>query len=89
MERVEFYLTTYKGQEKIGEVIYDGEKVHFEGLPSKMVKNLIEKGVWMTPKKGPFFPKDGRIFLEALRYEYSGSYLRASRVIKDVDDPHG
>ena len=57
-------------------------KIRFENLPKKMVDSFYEDGILGLEEFGFVKPEDGEIFLEMLRYEFTGSRIRASRVIE-------
>ena len=53
-------------------------RIRFEGLSKVFVGHLINDGILGEDAyAGVVFPKDGRKFLDALRFEFSGSFLRA------------
>jgi len=81
MKRVEFYRTIDDGQETIGVAFLRGDKVSFKDLPTKLIEEL-RKGIRGKIQGHLFYPKDGVKFLEALKYAYSGSILRASDVME-------
>lgn len=82
MKFVEIYRTTDDGQELMGKVVLEGVKIRFEGLPQKMVDSFYEGGIMGLAEVGPVAPQDGEIFLEMLRYQFSGSRIRASQVME-------
>jgi len=80
MKFVEFYETTAEGQVLMGRVEFVNNKIQFSGLPDRFVK-ILHEGIIAPPiKEGRLYPKDGLLFLEGLPYEFSGSYVRASKV---------
>jgi len=81
MKTVEFYRTIDEGQEIIGVAFLRGDKVSFKDLPTKLTGELRE-GIRERASMTLIYPKDGVKFLEALKYAYSGSILRASDVIE-------
>lgn len=79
MKVVEFYSTTEDGQESAGQVVMDNTgKIFFAGMSKALIETL-KNGV-RGPKGKRLVPKDGIKFLEALQFEFTGSYLRASEV---------
>ena len=81
MKFVEIYRTTDDGQELWGRVVMEGGKIRFEGLCKKMV-DILRDGILGVEAFGFVKPEDGEIFLEMLRYEFTGSRIRASLVIE-------
>ena len=79
MKFVEFYKTIENGQAIIGKAVLDNGKVILGGLPEKLVVQLKE-GIKVDREK-KVFPNDGIGFLAALAKNFSGSYLRASKVL--------
>ncbi len=61
----------------LGRVRLVGGRVTFEGLSAKMVTMLHEGIEGEHPRRGEVFPSDGQKFLDAMIFEFSGSYLRA------------
>ncbi len=79
MDYVEIYSFITGKQETVGYIELEDNVITFRELPTKFVDRIREDGI-----KGDdaevFFPEDGIRFLEALRYRFSGSMLRASEV---------
>jgi hypothetical protein len=78
---VEFLETTESGQVVIGRaVLQSDEVVRFEGLAPSFRENMQQHGIIVGPNKQRRFPTDGLKFLEGLKVEFSGTYLRATDV---------
>lgn len=82
MKFVEIYKLQNDGTQQIVCVCkFDGEKVFCEG-EGLLVQNLESEGIWdnsVAPRK-KVFPKDGMVFLENLRFNFSSGYLNGSEV---------
>ena len=65
----------------LGQVCLVDGKIRFEGMSEKL-KRVMEEGIAgpNLDTLGLVFPKDGRAFLEALPWEFSGSMVRAELV---------
>lgn len=81
MKVVELYAFSTGTQRVVGEVrLTDNGNISLRDLPETLRKDM-RKGV--SGKGGKQYQtKDGIKFLRALKYQYSGSMLRASDVIE-------
>jgi hypothetical protein len=82
---VHFYRTEDEGpQSAAGSVILeDGQPMRFEGFSEYMVKSL-RRGISPTGlTSDALTPEDGEKYLAALCIAYSGSRLRASRIMEE------
>jgi len=86
---VDFYETMDSGDQKIiCKAILKDSKVVFEGGSFRKYLNVGIRDVFSdnSSKTSPpktVYPDDGIIFLKNLKYNYSGSRLRASDIIED------
>ena len=81
---VEFLETTPWGpqvQVVVGRAILDpgASEVRFEGIPQNWVKEMQERGL-RTGGAERLFPRDGLRFLAGLKFQYTGSMIRATDV---------
>ena len=84
MEYIEIYKLQNDGSQKVlavcklveGEVVCEGEEV--------FVQNLKNEGIFdyksQSQPREKLFPKDGRKFLEQLRFNFKSGYLNASEI---------
>lgn len=87
MKYVEIYKLQNHGSQKVLAVCkLVGEEVVCEG-DKTFVKNLNQEGIfdYATESKEKIFPKDGRKFLEQLKFNFKSGYLNASD-IKNKDN---
>ena len=83
MKIVKFLHTVEVGQVEGGRVLWDGKEVRYEGLEDHFIEDL-RNGI-LGHKGKQYKPSDGIVFLENLKYEFTGSYLRATDVIEEPD----
>lgn len=85
MPKVEIYKLNNDGSQSVlatcrligNEVVCDGDEV--------FVDNLKNEGIidYSSEKKEKIYLKDGRKFLEQLKYNFKSGYLNASDVLND------
>lgn len=65
----------------LGEVRLVDGKIRFEGVRAKLL-GILKEGLQNKDldTRGLVFPQDGRAYLEALPWEFSGSMVRAELV---------
>lgn len=88
MELVEIYKLQNDGSQKILAVCkLVGEEVVCEG-DEIFIKNLNQEGIfnYTTESREKVFPKDGRKFLEQLKFNFKSGYLNASDIKKQAND---
>lgn len=72
---------------ELGRFVLEKGKITIEGDVDELIY-LVETGV-EAPEKGKggkhktYYMKDGRKFLEALKYQYCGAYCYATEVIQE------
>lgn len=76
--QVKFLSTTEDGQEAAGSISFANGKFATRGLQKHFVDYMMEGIIGKNGKE--FKPEDGLEFLKNLKYEYSGSYFRATEV---------
>jgi len=81
MKYVEILSFTGKEPKKLGEVQLVDNEVVFEGFSQKMLE-ILKQGVYAPGASDMqrYTPKDKLKFLEALKFEFSGSAVRATDV---------
>jgi len=80
MEYVEIYNINDGKQKLLGKFFYDGKVITWSSRLNNFAKNVKKNGIFY---KGKFyFPKDGLKFLKYLKYDFSGSYIRASDIME-------
>lgn len=82
MPKVNIYKLKNDGnQEIVVTAVLDGDKINFSG-DELFIKNLQTKGILdykeNTNKK--LYPKDGKIFLENLKYNFNSGYFNATDI---------
>ncbi|MBI2595887.1 hypothetical protein HYW46_04105 [Candidatus Daviesbacteria bacterium] len=80
MAYVEIYKLNNDGSQKILAVCRQlGEEVVCEG-EEKFIEYLNKEGIndYNSPSPKKLFPKDGRLFLEQLKYNFKSGYLNAT-----------
>ena len=80
---VEFYVTTDIGQNLIGSItLNEKDRISFsENFPTTIKETLENEGMALGDKM--WTTKDGIELLKRLRYMFTGSRLRASRVMEE------
>ena len=81
VKTVKFLKTVQDGQVECGRVIFDDREVKFKGLEDHFIKSLKHGILGRYGKR--YNPSDGIEFLENLKYEFTGSYLRATDVLDE------
>lgn len=82
---VEIYKLNNDGTQKVLAVCkLTGEEVVCEG-DAKFIQHLTREGIngYNPPFTRKLFPKDGRLFLEQLKYNFKSGYLNASGIKKE------
>jgi len=88
MKIVHIYEIQDDGSSVIGcTVQLVGKEVRFKGIHGKHYKDDLEVGVFtVVGKRGKvLYPKDGLKFMKALKFQYTGSAVRASDVMTVPD----
>jgi len=79
MLKVDLLQTTLTGQETVVTVGLDGDRIVVLKGSKSLAKGLgLLDGPIYGLRQKAFYPKDGRKFLEAMRYQFSGSMIRAT-----------
>lgn len=84
MAKVEIYKLNNNGDQVViatcvldtdGEVVCNGQQT--------LIKNLQEEGIidYSARDRSMLYPKDGKKFLEQLKFNFKSAYLSASKVI--------
>ena len=81
MKVVKFLKTVEDGQVESGKVVLGSNGIRYEGLNDGFIESL-ESGILGQYGKR-YKPSDGIEFLENLKYEFTGSYLRATDIIEE------
>jgi len=79
IKSVNILETTSTGQAVLGSVLLVNDEISYLNLPPAMVEELDAGIFGLNGEK--FTKEDGILFLENLRYNYSGSYIRATGVL--------
>lgn len=80
--RVTFWQTTRTGQKELFVLEHDGKRsVRVVSGDKDVAKHLgVLKGPIVGAGQIEYWPKDGRAYMEAMAEQFTGSYIRASKI---------
>ena len=79
MKRVKLLRIRGDGvQDHFATVLFDGKQMTYDGLSTNTIRDFEKYGI--NAKDEILYPNDGLKFLEGLKYEFSGSIIRATNV---------
>jgi hypothetical protein len=83
-----FTLDTDGKNVPAGRLVYDGKNIKAEPADSSLLKTILAEPIYATKITGDdtksLSAKDGKLFMEGLRYQYKSAYLRAAEPVEDV-----